>query len=38
LVLVRRDPWEGDFIADRRGVDEFKEASHTIGSTLAVKT
>jgi phosphohistidine phosphatase SixA len=29
-------PWEEDVTADRRDIDEFKEASHMIKRTLAV--
>jgi hypothetical protein len=37
LCLYVGTPWEGDVIADHRDVDKFKEASRTIGRTLAVK-
>jgi hypothetical protein len=30
-------PWEAEVVADRRDVEEFKEASHTIGSVLSVR-
>jgi dolichyl-phosphate-mannose--protein O-mannosyl transferase len=29
-------PWEAEVIAERRDVDEFKEASRTIGRVLSV--
>jgi hypothetical protein len=30
-------PWEAEVVADRHDVDEFKEASCTIGQVLAVR-
>jgi hypothetical protein len=30
--------WEEDVTADRRDIDDFKEASRTIGHTITVKT
>jgi hypothetical protein len=30
-------PWEAEVVADRRDVEEFKEASRTIGRVLSVK-
>jgi hypothetical protein len=30
-------PWEAEVVADRRDVEEFKEASHTIGRVLSVR-
>jgi hypothetical protein len=31
-------PWEAEVVTDRREVEEFKEASHTIGRVLSVRT
>jgi hypothetical protein len=36
--LYVETPWENNVIADRRDIDEFKEASRTIRWTLAVRT
>jgi hypothetical protein len=30
-------PWEAEVVADRRDLDEFKEASHVIGRMLSVR-
>jgi hypothetical protein len=30
-------PWEAEVVADRRDLDEFKEASRTIGRVLSVR-
>jgi hypothetical protein len=30
-------PWEEEVVADRRDLDEFKEASHAIGRVLSVR-
>jgi hypothetical protein len=30
-------PWEAEVVADRRDVEEFKEASRTIGRVLSVR-
>jgi hypothetical protein len=30
-------PWEEEVVADRRDVDDFKEASHTIGRVLSMR-
>jgi hypothetical protein len=30
-------PWEAEFVANRRDVEDFKEASHTIGRVLSVR-
>jgi hypothetical protein len=31
-------PWEEEVVADRRYIDDFKEASRTIGRVLSVRT
>jgi hypothetical protein len=33
----RWHPWEAEVITDRRDLDEFKEASRTIGRVLSVR-
>jgi hypothetical protein len=30
-------PWEAEVVADRYDLDEFKDASHTIGRVLSVR-
>jgi hypothetical protein len=30
-------PWEAEVVVDRRDVEEFKEASHTIRRVLSVR-
>jgi hypothetical protein len=30
-------PWEEEVVSDRRDVDEFKEASRTIGRVLSIR-
>jgi hypothetical protein len=36
--LYIRIPWDNDVIANHRDIDDFMEASPTIGRTLAVRT
>jgi hypothetical protein len=36
-VPIRRHLWEEEVVADRRDVDEFKEAWRTIGRVLLVR-
>jgi hypothetical protein len=31
-------PWEAEVVADRRDMEEFKEASHMIGRVVSVRT
>jgi hypothetical protein len=37
LCLYVGIPWEKEVVADRRDVDEFKEASRTIGRVLSIR-
>jgi hypothetical protein len=36
-VPLRWHPWEAEVIANRRDLDEFKEASRAIGRVLSVR-
>jgi hypothetical protein len=35
--LYAGTPWEADVITDRRDLEKFKEAMHTIGTVLLVR-
>jgi hypothetical protein len=37
-VSVPRTPWEAEIITDLRDLERFKEAAHTIGTMLLVRT
>jgi hypothetical protein len=36
--LYAGTPWEAEVVTDRRGLETFKKAVHTIGTLLLVRT
>jgi hypothetical protein len=36
--LYAGTPWEAEVVTDRRDLETFKEAAHTIGTMLLVRT